>query len=129
VRIVTSLVLGLFFGVVGAMLQTFVVRIGSVPLPVGAALVLVALVPIARACAWWAGSRWGASAFSIGWLATTLLLATTSRGGDLVVSNGTRQMTYLVVGAMILAAASGFPLLPEEDEPVEVPREPVSNDA
>ena len=38
-RIVASLVLGLFLGFVGAMLQTFVVRVGTVPVPVGAALV------------------------------------------------------------------------------------------
>ena len=127
-RILASLVLGLFFGFVGAMLQTYVVRVGTVPVPVGAALVLIALVLVARACAWWAGSRWAACSFSTGWLAATLIMATVSTTGDLVVTNGIRQMSYLVVGAMILAAASGFPLLPDEDEPAPV-REPVGSDA
>ena len=128
-RIAASFVLGLFLGFVGAMLQTFVVRVGTVPVPVGAALVLIALVLVARACAWWVGSRWGASSFSVGWLAATLIMATTSTSGDLVLTNGIRQLSYLVVGAMILAAASGFPLLPDEDEPAPAPREPVGSDA
>lgn len=124
-RLAASLAVGLFFGFVGAMLQTYVVLVGSTSVPVGALLVLVALVPVARACAWWVGSRWGASAFAVGWLASTLLLATTSGNGDLVITDGTRQLVYLVVGAMVLAAACGFPLLPADDPPVDPSENPL----
>ena len=128
-RIAASFVLGLFLGFVGAMVQTYVVRIGTTPIPVGAVLVLIALVLAARACGWWVGSRWGASLFSAGWLVATFTMATTSPGGDLVITSGTRQLAYLIVGATILAAASGFPLLPGHDEPAPAERQPVSHDA
>jgi hypothetical protein len=118
-RVASSLVLGVFLGLVGAMLQTFTMRVGSVALPVGAALVLIVTTSVARACAWWAGTRWAAVAFSIGWLGATLMMGTTTPGGDLVLSSGTRQIAYLIVGTMLLSAASGFPLLPEDDEPAQ----------
>lgn len=121
-RVAACLVLGLFLGFVGAMLQTWTTSLGGATLPVGAVLVLAATVPVARACAWWVGSRWGAIAFSAGWLGATLMMGTQTPGGDLVLSSGTRQISYLVLGTMLLSAASGFPLLPEDDEkPAPVP--------
>ena len=109
--------LGLAAGTVGAMLQTFVVWVGDVPLPVGAVATVLVVVLMARAAAWWVRSRWGAIVFSVSWMAATLLMASTTPGGDLVLSNGTRQLAYLVLGAMLLAAASGYPLLPADDAP------------
>lgn len=115
-RVAASLVLGLFLGFVGAMLQTWTTSVGGATIPVGAILVLTATVPVARACAWWVGSRWGAIAFSAGWLGATLMMGTQTPGGDLVLSSGTRQISYLILGTMLLSAASGYPLLPEDDE-------------
>lgn len=116
-RAAASLIIGLFFGAVGAMLQAYVLLVGGKHVPVGAVLMVLTLVLVARACAWWARSRWGAALFSIGWLIASLVMASTTSAGDLVITNGSRQLAYLAVGAMLLAAASGFPLLPEDDTP------------
>lgn len=120
-RAAALLALGLFLGSVGALVQTCTTSLGSLTLPTGTLLVLATLVPVARAGAWWLDSRWGAIALSVGWLAATLLMGTTTSGGDLVISSGTRQIAYLVGGTVLLSAACGYPLLaPEEDEPVAV---------
>jgi hypothetical protein len=116
-RAATLVLLGLAAGFVGAILQTFVLWLGDVPVPVGAAAVLVVVVLLARASAWWVRSRWGAIVFSASWLAATLVMSSTTPGGDVVLTSGTRQIAYLILGGMLLAAACGFPLLPEDDEP------------
>jgi Family of unknown function (DUF6113) len=116
-RAAAALVLGLFLGFIGAMVQTFTPAVAGVRVPVGMALALVAVFLVARACAWWSGSRLGAVTFSVGWLAATLMMGTASAGGDLVLSSGTRQMAYLILGTIALSACCGYPLLPEEDTP------------
>ena len=114
------IVLGLVAGMIGAMLQTYVLRVGNAAIPVGAVAVLIVLLLIARACAWWIGSRTGAILLSVPWLIATLAMATTTPGGDLVINAGPRQALYVLGGSMLLAAACGFPLLPEDDSPVAV---------
>jgi hypothetical protein len=116
-RAVTSLILGLILGVVGAMVQTFTPLVLGLRMPLGAAMALVAVVLVARACAWWTGSRLGAITFSVGWLAATLIMGSTTAGGDLVLDSGNRQMAYLALGTIALSACCGFPLLPEDDSP------------
>ena len=116
-----SLVLGLFLGFVGAMVQTYTPLVLGVRLPAGAVLALVAVVLVARACAWWSGSRLGAITFSVGWLVATLIMGSSTADGDLVLDSGTRQIAYLILGTMALSAASGFPLLPEDDTPAADP--------
>lgn len=110
-RAVALVLLGAFLGVVGALLQARQTHVAGLLLPTGMVLVVVALVLVARACAWWVGSRWGALALSAGWLAATLGMATRTPGGDLVLTSGTRQLAYLVGASMLLAAASAFPLV------------------
>ena len=116
-RAAALLVLGLFFGFTGAMIQTHTLAVGSVRLPTGAVLVLVATVLVARAGAWWQGSRLGAVTFSVGWLAGTLMMGSETGAGDLILTSGTRQMAYLIGGTILLAAACGYPLLPQDDRP------------
>jgi hypothetical protein len=116
-RAAALLVLGLLFGFIGALVQTQTVLVGSVRLPTGMLLALVATVLVARAGAWWQGSRLGAITFSVGWLAATLMMGSESSAGDLILSAGTRQMSYLIGGTILLAAACGFPLLPADDTP------------
>lgn len=123
-RAAALLFLGLFFGFTGALIQTRTATIGSLALPVGALLVLVTVVLVARAGAWWQGSRLGAITFSVGWLAATLMMGSETAAGDLVLTSGTRQMSYLIGGAMLLAAACGFPLLPEDDTPARAATTP-----
>jgi hypothetical protein len=116
-RAAALLVLGLLFGFAGALIQTFTVTVGSLRLPVGALLTLVAVVLVARAGAWWQGSRLGAMTFSVGWLAASLMMGSKTGAGDLILSSGTRQMGYLMGGTILLAAACGYPLLPADDTP------------
>jgi hypothetical protein len=116
-RAAALLILGLLFGFAGALIQTYTVSVGSVRLPAGAVLALVAVVLVARAGAWWQGSRTGAITFSIGWLAATLIMGSETSAGDLILNSGTRQMGYLIGGTILLAAACGFPLLPADDTP------------
>lgn len=119
-RAAALLVLGLLSGFTGAMIQTHTIAVGSVRLPSGALLTLVAIVLVARAGAWWQGSRLGAITFSVGWLAATLMMGSKTGAGDLILDSGTRQMAYLVGGTILLAAACGFPLLPADDTPEQL---------
>ena len=80
-------------------------------------LALVATVLVARAGAWWQGSRLGAVTFSVGSLAATLMMGSETGAGDLILTSGTRQMAYLIGGTILLAAACGYPLLPQDDTP------------
>ncbi len=116
-RAAALLVLGLLFGFAGALIQTHTLTVGSVRLPSGALVTLVAVVLVARAGAWWQGSRLGAITFSVGWLAATLMMGSKTGAGDLVLDSGTRPMGYLIGGTILLAAACGFPLLPADDTP------------
>jgi len=116
-RAAALLVLGLLSGFAGALIQTQTVTVGSVRLPTGALLTLAAIVLVARAGAWWQGSRLGAITFSVGWLAATLMMGSETGAGDLILSSGTRQMGYLIGGTILLGAACGFPLLPADDTP------------
>ena len=126
-RAAALLVLGLFFGFTGAMIQTHTLAVGSVRLPTGAVLVLVATVLVARASAWWQGSRLGAVTFSVGWLAATLMMGSETGAGDLILTSGTRQMAYLIGGTILLAAACGYPLLPQDDRPEALTDAPIGS--
>jgi hypothetical protein len=116
-RVAALLVLGLFLGFVGALLQTYTTAVGSAQLPTGAVLALVAITFVARAGAWWQGSRWGAISLSVGGLTATLLMGMQTGAGDLILTSGTRQIGYMIVGTIVLSAACGLPLLPEDDQP------------
>ncbi len=114
-RAAALILLGLFLGFVGALVQAYEQPVGPVVVPLGLLLVLASLVPVARASAWWIGSRLGAVLFSTGWVAATLVMGSPMPGGDLVLASGWREMTYLIGGTILLGASCGFPLLPEDD--------------
>lgn len=116
-RAAALLILGIFFGFVGALIQTYTTTVGSVRLPTGALLAIVAITLIARAGAWWQGSRLGAVTFSGGWLTATLLMGIETGAGDLILTSGDRQIGYLIVATILLSAACGLPLLPQDDVP------------
>jgi hypothetical protein len=119
-RAVGLVLVGLFLGAVGALVQAYQVHVLSTRVPLGTIVVLAALVPVARAGAWSMGSRAGALALSLGWLVATLLMGTQTPSGDLVLNSGTRQVAYLIGGTVLLSAACGFPLVvPEEAAPEE----------
>ena len=113
-RAAALVLVGLAAGFIGAMLQTFVVWVGDVPLPVGAVATLVVVVLLARC-----GRLVGALALGSDRLLGGLAGRPAGDGLDDPrrrpgAQQRTRQLGYLVVGAMLLAGACGFPLLPAE---------------
>lgn len=111
VAVLALLVGGLALGVVGAFVQADRLVVGSIALPWGTAIVLVALVVCVRGGAWWVMTRWGGAAVAVGWLVATVALATTSPSGDLAISAGGRQMVYLFGGVVLATAAVTVPLV------------------
>lgn len=107
--------LGAVVGVSGAFVQAqrTVVDLpwGEWTVPWGVALVWLALVVVVRGGVWALRSRWGGWAVGLGWLGVTVILSTESPSGDLALSGGGRQMTYLVGGIVLAtaAAAVGMP--------------------
>jgi hypothetical protein len=71
---------------------------------------LVALPVCVRAAAWFVGSRTGAVAVALGWVAPTMLLASTNPGGDVLLPDLTRTYVYLIGGAVLVLMASVWPL-------------------
>jgi NAD(P)-dependent dehydrogenase (short-subunit alcohol dehydrogenase family) len=75
-------------------------------MPWGVPLVWVALVAAVRAGAWSLGTRWGSWSVLAGWLIATVALSAESPSGDVALSGGSRQLTYLLGGVIIGSAAA-----------------------
>jgi len=107
-------VLGLAIGTVGAFVQAarWIVDTpwGIWSIPWGVVLVLITLLVGIRAGTWALRSRWGSWAVLLGWLAATIALSAESPSGDVALSGGSRQMTYLLGGVILGSAAATFPL-------------------
>ena len=101
---------GLVLGMVGAFLQAERAVVsapwGSAMLPWGLVLMWVVLVLAVRGGAWVLMSRWGAWSVAVGWLAATVLLSAESPSGDVALSGGGRQVTYLLGGVILASAAA-----------------------
>jgi hypothetical protein len=110
-RAIALLLLGIGVGVLGAIVQAQRLTVGSVMIPTGLVVALAVLVPIARAGAWWLESRFGALCIGVGWLIGTLSMGTSSPWGDLVLDSGTRQLSYLIIGSGLMAAAVSYPVV------------------
>ena len=108
------LALGVVVGVVGAFVQAQRAVVATpwalVTIPWGVPLVWVALVSAIRGGAWAMRSRWGAWAVVVGWLVTTVAASAESPSGDLALSGGGRQMTYLLGGVILASAAASLPV-------------------
>lgn len=105
---------GLVIGLAGAFVQAHraVVEVpwGVMVVPWGVPLVWVALLAGIRGGAWLVRTRWGAWSVMLGWLAATIALAAESPSGDLALSGGGRQMTYLLGGVILASAAASLPI-------------------
>lgn len=108
------LLVGLLVGVVGAFIQAQRLILdtpwGPTTVPWGVPLMWLALVVLVRGGAWAIGSRWGAWAVAVGWLLATVAMSAESPSGDLALSGGGRQMTYLLGGVILASAAASMPL-------------------
>lgn len=101
---------GLFLGVLGVGLAAVRTQVHGNVVPWGLVLMLVALPVCVRAAAWFVGSRTGAVAVALGWVAPTLLLASTNPGGDVLLPDLTRTYVYLIGGGVLVLLASVWPL-------------------
>lgn len=101
---------GLFLGGVGAFLQAQRIVVsapwGSTMLPWGLVIMWLVLILAVRGGAWMLMSRWGAWSVAVGWLASTVLLSAESPSGDVALSGGGRQVTYLLGGVILASAAA-----------------------
>lgn len=114
VRIAGLFALGLVIGLLGSFVQAdrSIVPLpwGQAVLPWGMILAVVTLVLVIRGAAWLIASRAGGWAVFAGWLASTVVMSAESPSGDLALSGGGRQMTYLLGGVILGAAAATFPV-------------------
>ena len=55
-------------------------------------------------------TRWGGWTVFVGWLVSTIALSADSPSGDVALSGGGRQLTYLLGGVVIASAAASLPL-------------------
>jgi hypothetical protein len=108
--VAAGLLVGAAIGLLGAFVQAQRLLVGSVGLPWGVALVWVALLLAVRAGAWAVGTRWAAWAVTVGWLVVSVLLSAESPSGDVAISGGGRQLTYLIGGVILASAAATMPL-------------------
>lgn len=115
--VVGALAVGGLVGLLGAFVQADRLLVGTTAVPWGVVLALVTLVLSVRGAAWAVLTRLGGVALFAGWLVVTVLLATESPSGDLAMSGGGRQMTYLLAGVVLGAAAATVPLVPRRPPP------------
>jgi len=112
--ILLLLLIGGVVGLVGAFVQAHraiaEMPWGVVVVPWGIPVVWVGLVVAIRGGAWLVHTRWGAWAVMVGWLAATVLMSAESSSGDVALSGGGRQMTYLLGGVILASAAASLPL-------------------
>ena len=109
-----ALIVGLTVGLAGAFVQAQRLLAdspwGVVPIPWGVLLVWIALVAAIRGATWGLGTRWAGWVVFTGWLMSTVALSADSPSGDVALSGGGRQMTYLLAGVVIASAAASLPL-------------------
>ena len=100
---------GVVLGTIGAFLQGARLIVVGVTVPWGMVLSLIALIVLVRAAVDLTSTRWGGWILLVAWIAVTVAFAAELPSGDLVISAGGRQMTYLLGGVIIGAAAATVP--------------------
>lgn len=108
------LVVGVVLGLAGAFVQAQRLVLdtpwGAATIPWGVPVVWIALVAAIRGGVWWIRTRWGGTAVAVGWVLTTIALSAESPSGDVALSGGGRQLTYLLGGVILASAAASIPM-------------------
>lgn len=108
------LLVGVVVGLTGAFVQAqrAVLELpwGVAVVPWGVPIVWLALLAAIRGGAWLVLSRWGAWSVFVGWLAATVAMAAETSSGDVALSGGGRQMTYLLGGVILASASASLPV-------------------
>lgn len=115
---------GVVTGVVGAFLQAVRLSLGGWTIPVGLGITLILFLVLVRAVIEATGVRWTGWLAFAGWLIATVVYAAELPSGSLVISAGGRQMTYLLGGVVIAAAAATIPPIGRLRGPQRLPTEP-----
>lgn len=113
---VVGLLIGLVGGFVQADRQVAHGPWGAVPVPWGAALVVVVLLVAIRGALWAVRRRSAGWLVFAGWLVGSFVAATASPSGDIAIGcapgdSCVRQWGYLLVAVVLGAAAAAFPIL------------------
>lgn len=122
--LVALLVGGLALGATGAVVAAGTSRVGSVTVPWGVPVVLVALGVLVRGVSWWLGTRLAGLLFAVGWLLASLALATTGPGGDVLLPDDWGVRAYLIGGAALAVLALVVRLPEESAAPEPASEEP-----
>ncbi|MBU6244594.1 MAG: hypothetical protein KGP12_05200 [Actinomycetales bacterium] len=106
---------GLAVGIMGGFVQAdrWVVAApwGVLAVPWGMVIVLFALVAAIRGACWLVRTRWGGGVLFAGWVTGTLMMASQTPSGDLAISAGGRQWTYLLAGVVLGSASVTIPVV------------------
>lgn len=128
----TSLValalLGVLLGLVGSVVASGRITIGSVLVPWGVALMLVVLPVVVRGCIWQSGSRSAGTAIAAGWLLSTAAVLTFAPGDDVLLPDLPRSWAYIVGGAVLMLVAIVWRLPEGLPELVAAEHVPVDGD-
>lgn len=128
----TSLValalLGVVLGLVGSVVASGRITIGSVLVPWGVALMLVVLPVVVRGCIWQAGTRAAGMAIAGGWLLATAAVLTFAPGDDVLLPDLPRSWAYIVGGAVLMVVAIAWRLPEGLPELVAAEHVPVDGD-
>lgn len=116
---------GLALGIIGGFVQADRAIIdtdwGVIAVPWGAVLMLLVLLVAIRGAGWLVHSRGGCWALFAGWIAGTIVMAGESPSGDTAIAAGGRQWAYLLIGVVLGAACSTFPILDRRSPTIERP--------
>ncbi len=126
--IIGLVVVGLVIGLIGSFLQAtreiVLMPWAQVVVPWGMSVVVVTVIIVIRGGVWLVRSRTGGWAVFAGWLGATIVMSAESPSGDLAISGGGRQMTYLLSGVILGAAAATFPMLGQSSHTIRRERVP-----
>lgn len=120
---VGSVLAGLLLGVVSAFLQAVRLVLDGWTIPYGLVIALTLLLVLIRGIVELTARRWTGWLVFAGWLVATVVYAAELPSGSLVISAGGRQMTYLLGGVVIGAAAATVPPLGRMRSPRQLPHD------